>query len=52
MVHLSAGYAAGYSAPTMAAIQKEFDLQDSTKNWFGMLFLDKVLQTQVGFLKS
>ena len=35
MVHLSGGFAAGFSAPTMAAIQKEFDLEDSTKNWFG-----------------
>ena len=39
MVHLSGGFAAGFSAPTMAAIQKEFDLEDSTKNWFGKLSL-------------
>ena len=35
MVHGSAGYAAGFSAPTMAVIQKDLNLKDSTINWFG-----------------
>ncbi len=38
MIHLSGGFAAGFSAPTMAAIQEEFDLDDDTKNWFGKNF--------------
>ena len=36
MVHLSGGYAAGFSAPTSSSIQTDFDLDDSAKNWFGM----------------
>ena len=35
MVHGSAGYAAGFSAPTMAVIQKDLNLKDSTIKWFG-----------------
>ena len=35
MVHLSGGFAAGFSAPTMSSIQEEFELEDTTKNWFG-----------------
>ena len=35
MVHGSAGYAAGFSAPTMAVIQKDLNLKDNTINWFG-----------------
>ena len=33
----SGGFAAGFSAPTMATIQKEFDLEDNTISWFGKL---------------
>ena len=35
MVHLSGGYAAGFSAPTSSSIQNEFKLSDTSKNWFG-----------------
>ena len=48
MVHGSAGYAAGFSAPTMAVIQKDLNLKDSTINWFGnksilLLHISKVV---------
>ena len=35
MVHGSSGYAAGFSAPTMSIIQKDFNLNDNTIHWFG-----------------
>ena len=39
MVHGSSGYAAGFSAPTMAIIQKDFNLNDNTIHWFGIRIL-------------
>jgi hypothetical protein len=35
MIHLSGGFAAGFSAPTMNAIQKDFHLSDRSIHWFG-----------------
>lgn len=53
MVHLSAGFAAGFSAPTMSAIQEEFGMSNTTKNWFAsILVVGQVLGCILGGMAS